>query len=212
MRFAKEGWPFVLPTAGLSAGLLLLGQVAWGWTAALAAVCLLLFFRIPTRRFEGDDRYVLAPANGKITKVDQRIDPDVDGRPCHRIVIFLSVLDVHVQRAPVEGVVVTSRYSAGRKIAAFRPQAGDVNEQQLTVLRRANGDLIGVRQIAGLLARRVVTYLETGSRAGRGSLIGLIKFGSRVDLLLPVSYHLTVREGQRLREGLTVVAHSETAR
>lgn len=123
-----------------------------------------------------------------------------------RIVTFLSVFNVHVQRAPVGGEVIESRFSPGRKVAAFRAGAGQVNENHLTVLQCQNGDLIGVRQVAGLLARRVVCSLRPGDRVRQGDLIGLIKFGSRVDLMLPDDYEIVVGQGDRLREGETVVA------
>ena len=128
----------------------------------------------------------------------------------HRVVTFLSVFDVHVQRSPVAGEVVVSRYTPGRKVAAFRPEAGEVNESHLTVLRDSKGNLFGVKQIAGLLARRVVAYQGVGSQVERGQLIGLIKFGSRVDLLVPSSYRIAVQKGDRLKEGKTPVARPES--
>ncbi|HEY7215219.1 MAG TPA: phosphatidylserine decarboxylase, partial [Thermoanaerobaculia bacterium] len=127
----------------------------------------------------------------------------------HRIVTFLSVFDIHVQRVPAAGEVIVSRYSRGRKVAAFREDAGEVNEKHLSVIRRPNGDLVGVRQIAGLLARRVVCYLKEEDRVHRGQSMGLIKFGSRVDLLVPESYRLLVRKGDRLKNGATPVARPE---
>jgi len=116
------------------------------------------------------------------------------------------VLDVHVQKVPVAGEVIASRYQTGRKVAAFREDAGDVNEKHLTVIRRGNGDLVGVRQIAGLLARRVVCYLKEGDRVHRGQAMGLIKFSSRVDLLVPESYQVLVKKGDRVKNGATPMA------
>ena len=119
---------------------------------------------------------------------------------------FLSVFNVHVQRSPVAGTVVESTFTPGRKVAAFRADAGDVNENHWTVLADDEGRRFGVRQIAGLLARRVVAYKSKDAAVERGELIGLIKFGSRVDLYLPPDYALQVSEGQTLHEGETVVA------
>jgi phosphatidylserine decarboxylase len=210
MSFAKECWPFVLPVAALALLLAVAGQRTWALAALALAAVLLLFFRIPQRDLDFPEGVVLAPANGKILRIDRVDDPtEIGPGSYHHVVIFLSVFNVHVQRAPVEGRVVTSRYSAGRKLAAFDPRAGEVNERYLTVIRHPSGNLFGVRQIAGLLARRVVTYLETGQSVARGELIGVIKFGSRVDLLLPVSYHLEVQAGQKVHEGATVIARKE---
>lgn len=192
----------------VAAGLLLavLGFPRWALVSATIALVLLLFFRIPRRSSDGPADAVLAPANGKVTHVGRIEEPLVgDGEFLH-VVTFLSVFDVHVQRAPVSGKVVESRYTPGRKVAAFRADAGEVNENHLTVLETRSGDRFGVRQIAGLLARRVVSHLDTGDEIDRGELMGLIKFGSRVDLILPPSYRVEVQVGQRLREGASVVA------
>jgi phosphatidylserine decarboxylase len=149
---------------------------------------------------------VLAPADGLVTRVDTIEDPETGSGRYHRIVTFLSVFDIHVQRVPAAGEVIVSRYTRGRKVAAFREDAGDVNEKHLSVIRRPNGDLLGVRQIAGLLARRVVCYLKEGDHVHRGQSMGLIKFSSRVDLLVPESYRVLVKKGDRLKNGATPVA------
>ncbi|MGB3563080.1 MAG: phosphatidylserine decarboxylase [Thermoanaerobaculia bacterium] len=211
MTFAKESLPFVLPPALLAVALLALGAPWWSLAAAVAAVGTLLFFRIPPRIFDGAPEVLVAPANGLVTRVDTVADESVGEGEMHRVVIFLSVFDVHVQRSPVAGEVVVSRHTPGRKVAAFRPEAGEVNESHLTVLRDSKGDLFGVKQIAGLLARRVVAYESVGSHVRRGQLIGLIKFGSRVDLLVPSSYRIEVQKGDRLKEGETPVARPESA-
>lgn len=206
MSFAKEALPFVLPVALLAVVLLVVGRPRAATVAAVVALALLLFFRIPARQPEGDPKAVLAPANGVITAVDLVEEPAVGPGSWRRVVTFLSVFDVHVQRAPLAGQVVTTRYTEGRKLAAFREAAGEVNENNLAVLRTASGDTFAVKQIAGLLARRVVSYLAPGDRVERGGIIGLIKFGSRVDLYLPESYELLVEIGQRVREGATPMA------
>ena len=213
MKFARESWPFVLPFVPLSALLFLLGFPIWGGVAALLGFGVLLFFRDPPRRFEGSPAVVLAPADGLVTAVDVLEDPAVGEGRFWRIVTFLSALDVHVQRNPVDGEVVSSALKRGRKVAAFRQDAGEVNEAHLTVIRRSGepgdphaGDLVGVRQIAGLVARRVVCYLEAGQTIERGKHLGLIKFGSRVDLYVPETYEILVEKGDRLQNGATPVA------
>lgn len=206
MTFAKEAWPFVLPFVVVAAILFLLRYPGYGTAALVVALVILLFFRNPTRRYNGGVEIILSPADGVITRVDTIEDPEIGPGRYQRIVTFLSVFNVHVQRVPAAGEVTLSRYAAGRKVAAFREDAGDVNEKHLTVIRRANGDLIGVRQIAGLLARRVVCYLKEADQVERGQLMGVIKFGSRVDVLVPESYELLVKKGDRVRDGLTPFA------
>jgi phosphatidylserine decarboxylase len=206
MKFAKEGWPFVLPILFLAGLLFVFGRPGWGVAALVAGLLVALFFRDPKRVYEGDAGFVLAPADGLITRVDTLEDPEIGPGRFHRVVTFLSVFDVHVQRVPAAGEVIASRYARGRKVAAFREDAGEVNEKHLSVIRRPNGDLVGVRQIAGLLARRVVCYLKEGDHVHRGQSMGLIKFGSRVDLLVPESYEVLVKKGDRLKNGATPVA------
>ncbi len=211
MTFAKEAWPFVLPFVIAALAAWWLNGRLWAAVFAFAGLAILLFFRIPSREIGGDPFIVLAPANGVVTRIDRVEAPEIGPGKYHRIVTFLSVFNIHVQRAPVAGEVVFSRYREGRKVAAFRDDAGEVNQSHLMVLRRTDGDLVGVKQIAGLLARRVVCHAQVGDQLERGQLYGLIKFGSRVDLYLPESYKLLVEKGQKLHEGLTPVAegHSE---
>jgi phosphatidylserine decarboxylase len=209
MRFAREVLPFVLPVVALA-----LAALGFGWqrtaiALAVVAVAVLLFFRIPSRHSDAVPGAVLAPANGVVTKIDEVRHDDLGEEPYHRVVTFLSVFNVHVQRSPVAGTVVESTYTPGRKVAAFRADAGEVNENWWTVIADDERRRFGVRQIAGLLARRVVSYTEVGSSVERGELIGLIKFGSRVDLYLPSSYVLQVTPGRRLVEGETMIARPE---
>lgn len=215
MSFAKEAWPFVLPFAALAAALFYFQETAWASAAAVAAFGVLLFFRDPRRRFDGDPGVVLAAADGLVTRVDELEDPAVGPGRYRRVVTFLSVFDVHVQRTPVEGRVITSEATRGRKVAAFRHDAGEVNEQQLTVFERAlgerRGERVGVRQIAGLVARRVVCYLGPGREVARGEHLGLIKFGSRVDVLVPEHYEILVNKGDRVKTGATPIARPATA-
>jgi len=206
MRFAREAWPFVLPFWALGALALALGHPGWALGLLVAGLLVLLFFRDPDRAFAGDPGIVVSAADGVITKVDRVEDPDLGPGSFQRVVTFLSAFDVHVQRTPVEGEVVGARYTPGRKVAAFRDDADRVNEKHLTILRRANGDTVGVCQIAGLVARRVVCSLGVGEAVPRGRLMGLIKFGSRVDVMVPAGYTILVQKGQRLRNGETPIA------
>lgn len=211
MKFAKEAWPYVLPFVALAVILAFLGHSAWAVATLIVALLLLLFFRDPKRSYDGPMGIVLAPADGLITRIELVAAPEVGPGKFQKIVTFLSVFDVHVQKAPTEGEVIASRYTPGRKVAAFRPDAGEVNEKHLSVLRRGDGALIGVVQIAGLLARRVVCYLREGERVDRRQPMGVIKFSSRVDLLVPESYQLLVAKGDRVKNGVTPMAQPPSA-
>jgi phosphatidylserine decarboxylase len=211
MGFAREAWPFVAPPALAAVVLFALGWPVAGSVLAVVAVLLLLFFRDPSARYEGSDDVVLAPAWGKVLRVEPAEDPAVSTEPLQRIVIFLSVFDVHLQRAPIGGRIVHCMANAGRRVAAFRHDAGDVNAGRLTVLEAESGDRVGVRQIVGLLARRIVCYFQPGQRVKQGETLGLIKFGSRVDLLVPSRYEVLVAPGARLRGGVTPAARARAA-
>ncbi len=206
MSFVREAWLFVVPPAAASAVLFLAGLVPWAWGALVIAFLILLFFRNPKRSFSGDANIVLAPADGRILRVDEIQVAELGDRPMRRVVTFLSVFNVHVQRCPVGGEVVSVEFREGAKVPAFNPTAGEVNQQNLTVIRDEDGDLVGIRQIAGLLARRVVGYLRPGEAVQRGKLLGVIKFGSRVDLLVPIDYMIDVAVGDRVQGGLTPMA------
>ena len=206
MTFARESVPFVVPFAALFFLLLYLGHGILATTSLVLALLLLLFFRIPKTISSPDENLVLAPAFGRVTRVDRIEDPSVADTTLTRVVTFLSVFDVHIQRCPIGGVVETRQVFSGRKVPAFRKDAANINSSELSVICNAHGDRIGVRQVVGLVARRIVCYLREEERVERGELMGLIKFGSRVDLLLPGSWEILVKEGDRMRGGETPVA------
>lgn len=211
MTFAKEAWPFVLPFVLVAALLAFYERRAPAIAVAVVGFLVLLFFRDPRRGYAGSDRIVVAAADGKVTKVESVQDAEIGPGPYTRIVTFLSALDVHVQRCPVTGQIVVSNLVRGEKLAAFRDDIADKNERYTNVFLRPNGDRIGVRQLAGLIARRVVSYLKEGDRRERGDRLGVIKFGSRVDLYVPASYRVLVKPGDRVRNGETPMAEAPEA-
>jgi phosphatidylserine decarboxylase len=206
MTFAPESWPFVAPFLIAAAALFAVGRPAWGLAALILGLAVLLFFRNPTRRFGGDSRIVLAAGYGKVLRVEPLEDAEIGPGRYQRIVTFLSVFDVHVQTVPVSGTVITSRFTEGKKVPAYRGDAGEVNQKHLSVIELPTGERIGIRQIAGLVARRVVCHLKAGETVRRGQGMGLIKFGSRVDLIVPASYRVLVTAGQRVVNGETPMA------
>jgi len=213
VRIAPEGWPFILPGWALVA-LGAWGVATWGrWVWAvevpvtLIAIWLLVFFRDPARTGPRGDQYVIAPADGEIVDVRTVDEPMYLKAEATRISIFMSVFDVHVNRYPVTGTVELTRYHAGRFLHAASDKASLDNEQSSIGLRGPRGPVL-VRQIAGLIARRIVTDAAVGDRVTQAARLGMIRFGSRVDVFLPVAAHPAVRAavGDRVRAGATVLA------
>jgi len=185
------------------AGALVVGP-ALGGPLALFALFALAFFRNPARALPGDERTVVAPADGRVLEAGETLGPD--GRRVQRVGIFLSVFDVHVNRAPLAGRVVAIERGGERYLAAFDRRAETENARCALWLETARGERVGVVQIVGLIARRIVCHPRVGEWVARGARYGLIRFGSRTDVLLPLEAELCVARGQRVRGGETVVA------
>ncbi len=214
MRFAREGYPFMFGTA-LFATLAWVAVPAAGLWATVAAGLLTVltafvfyFFRDPEREIPSGDGVVICPGDGKIIDIREVDEPSFIEGACRRITIFLSVFNVHVQRAPVSGVVAHREYRAGEYAVAWHPKASEKNEQS-SLGFTAWGHRVLVRQIAGLIARRIVTYPEQGGYVERGERIGLIRFGSRVDLFIPLAWNLDCAVGDKVAGGSTVLARIE---
>jgi phosphatidylserine decarboxylase len=162
------------------------------------------FFRDPERSAPGDERLVVSPADGKVIDVRAVQDPELLGAPATRISIFMSPLNVHVNRSPVAGRIEAVRHTPGRFHAAFADKASDENERNAVVLT-AGGRRYLVVQIAGALARRIICRRACGDTLARGERYGLIMFGSRVDLYVPPDVRVCVTRGERVRAGLSVL-------
>ena len=199
---APEGWPFILPPAAAACIMAVMGW--WGAAAVFAVVALafLGFFRDPDRVAPDLAGAVLAPADGRVMVITEAVDPWVG--PAVRVSIFLSPLDVHVNRAPIGGLVKNVEYAAGRFLAAYRPEASEQNERCAVSLdgERAR---VTVTQISGVLARRIVCRVRPGDTLRAGERYGLIRFGSRTDLVLPRGIEVRVRVGDRVRGGESVM-------
>ncbi len=201
MPFAVQAVPFLAGLGVLGAALAwFLGP--WGaLPSVVLALFVLFFFRDPERRPPAGEGLVLSPADGRVTSVER----DAQGA---RVTIFLSLFDCHINRAPVAGVVASTRHTPGRFRPAYDPRAGSENERNEVIIRAA-GSVYGVTQVAGILARRIVCTKTTGDSVARGERIGLIRFGSRTDLRLPQGVDPLVAEGDRVRGGLTIVAREQ---
>ncbi|PYO71988.1 MAG: phosphatidylserine decarboxylase family protein [Gemmatimonadetes bacterium] len=178
-----------------------------GWDQRILAVWVVVFFRDPLRAGPRGERYVLAAAEGHVVHVIETEEPMYVKERAVRISIFLSVFDVHVNRYPVDGTVELVNYNRGKFLHAADEKASLDNEQSSIGLRGPRGRVL-VRQIAGLIARRIVTDAKPGARVTQGDRLGLIRFGSRTDVFLPVSAHpvVKVKPGDRVRVGGTVLA------
>lgn len=202
---AREGWPYILPALSLS--LLAVPRRPWLALGSLAAAAAFAaFFRDPSRDTPHAPDLLYAPADGHILHVEEVAMEPFIGGPAWRIATFMSLLDVHINRSPTTGVVRLCEHTPGSFRSAWEPGVERLNERAVTGTEGARGP-IAVVQIAGLVARRIVTYPHVGDRVAQGQRLGLIKFSSRTDLLLPrESTRPLVRPGEKVRGGLTPLA------
>ena len=201
----RDGYFYAL--ALIVAALLLgwLTRPAWAIIPCLLAIFFLWFFRDPERTIPQDPSAVVSPADGKVTDVST---VTVGNEQQTRVSIFLSVFDVHVNRSPIAGVVRDARYQRGQFLNAMNTVSAEKNEQNIVTMEGdGDGQRVVFKQIAGLLARRIVFYPKVGDRLQRGQRVGLIKFGSRVDLLLDASARMNVKIGDRVKGGASVLAY-----
>ncbi len=211
MRFAREGYPFMLGAVLFAALAWVAVPVSGPWTIVPAGLLTLLaafvfyFFRDPERELPPGEGAVISPGDGKIIDIREVEEPSFIEGACRRITIFLNIFNVHVQRAPVSGDVAYREYRPGEFAVAWHPKASEKNERSSLGLT-VRGDRVLVRQIAGLIARRIVTYPEQGEHVERGERIGLIRFGSRVDLFIPLDWSLDCALGDKVAGGSTVLA------
>ena len=214
--FAREGYPFMLGALATAALLftLALRQRSWGlWLAAFVVLVLALwvawFFRNPDRPGERGDGVAIAPADGRVVLITNIDEPTFVGGPTQRVSIFMNVFDVHVNRYPVNGRVEYVVHKAGKFLNAVT-EASSVENEQASVGIVTSRHRILVRQIAGLVARRIITDSAKGDAAVQGERMGLIRFGSRVDVFLPPDARLRVAVGQRTSAGQTIIADLPT--
>lgn len=205
-RFAREG-RWVLGIASI----FLLFSLSEGWWISVGIFTIFLafslyFFRNPERHPQGGELDVLSPADGTVVQNEVVYDDRYMKEQCLKIGIFMSLFDVHVNRCPVSGTVEAIEYHHGKFVSANLDKASKDNEQNALIVRTNDGRRIGVVQIAGLIARRIVCYPVVGSVLERGKIFGMIKFGSRLDVYLPEESETKVVPGQKVRAGETILA------
>jgi phosphatidylserine decarboxylase len=204
----RDGYYYGLVMLGAALLVGWLTSPVWAAAPVLLAVFFLWFFRDPERVIPVDAGAVVSPADGKVTDVST---VNLNGRAVQRISIFLNVFNVHVNRSPVSGVIRGVRYQTGKCLNAMNALSAEQNEQN-TVTVEGDGHTVTFKQIAGLLARRIVFTKKIGDRVERGERVGLIKFGSRVDVLVEPSAEVGVKVGDHVKGGSSILAFLQTER
>lgn len=184
-------------------------STALGWVVFFLLLFLLLFlisfFRVPNRQLTLNEGQVIAPADGKVVVIEEVTDDEYFKGKRLQVSIFMSPANVHVNRNPISGQVVYNQYHKGKYLVAWHPKSSTENERHSVVIRKGSVEVL-VKQIAGALAKRIVNYLEVGDEVKQTNEMGFIKFGSRVDLLLPVGTKVNVELNQAVKGGVTVIA------
>ena len=202
---AKDGFIFILPLLIIT---VLMFLISFYWATAIFGLGFLFvtwFFRDPERRIPNEPNAIVSPADGKITEIVTENEP-INGKLCKRVTIFLSVFNVHVNRVPIGGTIEDIRYNPGKFLAAFNPKASMDNEQNLILINNGRTHIF-VKQIAGLIARRIVCWPKKGDYYESGQRYGLIRFGSRVDILLPENTKLSITCGDKVSGGKSIIGY-----
>jgi phosphatidylserine decarboxylase len=202
---AREGWPFIAATVALAVIVWAFAGFAWSVPVWLVAAFVIQFFRDPPREVPAQPNAVLSPADGRVVKVEKTRDPLTE-RETLLISVFMNVFNVHSNRSPVDGAVERIQYSPGSFLNADLDKASTENERNAMVIRLADGERVAIVQVAGLIARRILCYAKEGQRLARGERYGFIRFGSRVDVYLPLSARPKVAVGDVVHATTTILA------
>ena len=203
----KEGFKFAVPPLVLGVVFCAVGWRLAGGIFIFLGAFVLYFFRDPEREIPPDPDAVVSPGDGRVVEI---VEEAFEGKPGHRISIFLSVWDVHVNRAPVAGQLRRVEYRPGKFYAALRARASVENEQNVIRIATRGGEMV-FKQIAGWIARRVLCWKAEGDTVARGERVGMIRFGSRVDVWLPPEAEVSVRRGQHVAGGSSILARWKSA-
>ena len=202
---AVEGFPLIVIAILAAFFMWIMGFVSGALVMLLVAGFIIYFFRNPERVTPLENGLVVAPADGRILSITKNVMAPLTGAASTKISIFMSVLNVHINRFPITARVVDSSYVPGKFLVASLDKASEFNERNLLALEDESGRQIVMVQIAGLIARRIVCYVKNGDFLRCGERFGLIRFGSRVDLYLPISAEIKVKVGEKVRSGETVI-------
>jgi phosphatidylserine decarboxylase len=216
MTLHREGYKYIMLA---TLAWLIIGLVAYrflaAWPGMLIAINLIVFllwtwiiwfFRIPARTFSAGEQMVVAPADGKVVVIEDTFEPEYFRDKRLQVSIFMSPLNVHINRSPIDGMVKYMKYHAGKYLVAWHPKSSTENERTTLVIENSKMTIL-LRQIAGALARRICYYVKEGQEVKQNEEFGFIRFGSRVDIFLPVGTKVDVKIGQVVQGGMTVIAH-----
>ena len=203
---AREGYPFIAFSAFLTLITAILGYEILAWPTLFLTTFIVAFFRDPERMTDAAADEMISPADGKVILIEEIFDDTYLQRQAIKISIFMNIFNVHVNRIPVDGTVNEIVYKPGQFYSADSEKGALLNERCGVVMKLQGGQRMAFVQVAGLVARRIVNWLEPNDRVQRGQRFGLIRFGSRVDLYLPVDSSVKVKIGQKVRAGETVIA------
>ena len=201
----REGFPFIIPLGAFTLGAFFAG---FTWLFALLLLLTLFvswFFRNPERKTPEGQRLVISPADGKVIRVEEATSDQLPGFSFEKVSVFMNVFNVHVNRTPCSGEVFSIQYRAGKFLSANLNKASELNERNTILIRTADRREIITVQIAGLIARRIVCWLKEGMQVQKGERFGLIRFGSRVEVFLPLGSTILVRVGDKVRAGETPI-------
>ena len=214
MRIHREGFATLIISVIVLVGLSMIinAFIAMLWLKYVLYVALwvifalvVYFFRNPLRVTTASDREVIAPCDGKVVVIEEVVEHEFLQKPCRQISIFMSPLNVHVNRNPINGIVEYTQYHAGKYLVAWHPKSSEENERTTIVINNGNHRVL-FRQIAGALARRIVYYLRDGQQVNAGEEMGFIKFGSRMDVFVPLEAEIKVDIAQKTKGGQTLLA------
>ena len=220
MKIHREGYKYIIIATVLWIGLawvtnhFLPGSLFWlkaviTFLLFLVWFWVVAFFRLPSRNFVHGENKIIAPADGKVVVIEETYEPEYFMHNCLQISIFMSPINVHVNRNPVSGVIKYMKYHSGKYLVAWHPKSSTENERTTIVIGNDKGDIL-LRQIAGAMARRIKFYVQENDIVKQNEEFGFIRFGSRVDLFLPLSTKVDVAIGDTVKGGVTVIAHYST--
>jgi phosphatidylserine decarboxylase len=216
MRIHKEGTPIIL--GGLIFLIVLYIFIAHftsctplycygiGITGVLFLSFILFFFRNPVRKINTDQSIVYAPADGKIIAIEEVFETEFLNRNCIKVSIFMSIWNIHVNRYPISGHIIYTKYHPGKYLIAHHPKSSELNEHQTVVIEKTGGTEIMVKQIAGTVARRIVCYAKQGQNVEQGDDLGFIRFGSRVDIFIPLNASVLIQMNEKVKGNKTMIA------
>ncbi len=204
---ARPGYPLIAAAAFVTAVLAMLELTVPALLGLVVTVFICMFFRDPDRVIPTDPNAVVSPADGKVIGVDDGVPSPFHETPCRRVCIFMSVFNVHVNRIPCDGTIRSVHYTPGKFVSANLDKASTDNEQNALLLETADGASVAFVQIAGLVARRIICRVQAGDEVNRGQRFGMICFGSRLNVYLPVDSRVDVTVGQHVSAGTSILGY-----